>query len=235
MAPRPLIAGNWKMNLARATAEQLVEEAPSAVSASARYEMAVFPPAPYIAPVQEALGSSGSIAVGGQDCHSAEAGAHTGDTAAVMLSDLGCQYVLVGHSERRTDHHESDAVVQSKAQAARTAGLVPVICIGETEAERDAGDTLAVISRQVDGSVPPGLDGDSLVIAYEPVWAIGTGRTPTTEDVASVHHHIKLEIAKKTNDAAGVRLLYGDRSSHPMPLNCWLSRMWTERSSAVPA
>ncbi|MDF1790665.1 MAG: triose-phosphate isomerase [Thalassobaculaceae bacterium] len=207
VAPRALIAGNWKMNLDRAAGEALAK-ALAAEAAAVSVELAVCPPAVYVASVGVALGSSG-VALGAQDCHAAASGAHTGDTAAEMLADLGCTYVIVGHSERRADHGESDATVHAKAEAARRAGLVPIICVGETEAERDAGRTLDVVEGQVRGSVPQGLTGATLVIAYEPVWAIGTGRTPTADDVATVHAHIRKVLGEVSGDAANVRLLYG--------------------------
>ena len=149
------------------------------------------------------------ISVGGQDCHQNASGAHTGDTSAAMLADLGCTYVIVGHSERRADHGESDSVVLAKATAARANNMVPIVCVGETEAERDSGKTLDIVGTQIRGSVPEGFTGETLVVAYEPVWAIGTGRTQTTDDVAAVHANIRSVLAEKTGDAANVRLLYG--------------------------
>lgn len=208
MALRPLIAGNWKMNLDRETAAGLARELAGAVAAAAAFEMAVCPPAPYLIPVADAIAGS-PVGLGAQDCHAAANGAHTGDVAAPMLTDVGCTYVIVGHSERRADHGETDAVVRAKAEAARSAGLVPIVCVGETEAQRDAGETLDVVGRQVAGSIPDGLDGTTLVVAYEPVWAIGTGRTPTVDDVAAVHAHIRAALAGKSADAAGIRILYG--------------------------
>ncbi|GHD47540.1 triosephosphate isomerase [Thalassobaculum fulvum] len=208
MALRPLIAGNWKMNLDRETAAGLARELAGAVAAAAAFEMAVCPPAPYLIPVADAIAGS-PVGLGAQDCHAAANGAHTGDVAAPMLTDVGCTYVIVGHSERRADHGETDAVVRAKAEAARSVGLVPIVCVGETEAQRDAGETLDVVGRQVAGSIPDGLDGTTLVVAYEPVWAIGTGRTPTVDDVAAVHAHIRAALARKSADAAGIRILYG--------------------------
>jgi triosephosphate isomerase len=207
VAPRALIAGNWKMNLDRASAEALAG-ALAAEAATVLVELAVCPPAVYVASVGARLGDSG-VALGAQDCHAAARGAHTGDTAAEMLADLGCAYVIVGHSERRADHGEDDAAVRAKAEAARRAGLVPIVCVGETEGDRDAGRTLEVVETQLRGSVPPGLNGDTLVVAYEPVWAIGTGRTPTADDVAAVHAHIRAVLTEIAEEAAGVRLLYG--------------------------
>ena len=208
MAPRPLIAGNWKMNMDLAASESLAKDLLTGVGAAAKFEMAVCPPAPYLGAVLGVLEGS-MISVGGQDCHQNASGAHTGDTSAAMLADLGCTYVIVGHSERRADHGESDSVVLAKATAARANNLVPIVCVGETEAERDSGKTLDIVGTQIRGSVPEGLTGETLVVAYEPVWAIGTGRTPTTDDVAAVHAHIRSVLAEKTGDAANVRLLYG--------------------------
>ena len=207
VAPRALIAGNWKMNMDRVSSEVLAAALSQKVG-SVAVELAVCPPAVYLSPVSVVLGSSG-VALGGQDCHTAESGAHTGDVSPEMLADLGCTYVIVGHSERRADHGEDDATVRAKAEAARRAGLVPIVCVGETEAERDAGKALEVVESQVRGSVPEGLDGKTLVIAYEPVWAIGTGRTPTADDVAAVHAHIRAVLGDICGDAANVRLLYG--------------------------
>jgi len=208
MALRPLIAGNWKMNLDRETASGLARELAGAVATAAAFEMVVCPPAPYLIPVADAIAGS-PVGLGAQDCHAAASGAHTGDVAASMLADVGCSYAIVGHSERRADHGETDAVVRAKAEAARAAGLVPIVCVGETEAQRDGGETLDVVGRQVAGSVPDGLDGSTVVVAYEPVWAIGTGRTPTVDDVAAVHAHIRAALAGKSGDAAGIRILYG--------------------------
>ncbi|HEY9566660.1 MAG TPA: triose-phosphate isomerase, partial [Thalassobaculum sp.] len=200
--------GNWKMNLDRAAAEGLAHELADAAGPAMACEMVLCPPAPYLIAVADAVAGS-PIGVGGQDCHAQAEGAHTGDIAATMLRDVGCSYVIVGHSERRADHGESDAAVRAKAEAARAAGLVPIVCVGETEAQRDAGETLAVVGAQVAGSVPEGLDGTTLVVAYEPVWAIGTGRTPTVDDVAAVHASIRAALAARTADPAGVRILYG--------------------------
>ncbi|KAA5607097.1 triose-phosphate isomerase [Roseospira marina] len=213
-ARRPLIAGNWKMNgrkadglaLVRALADWLAGEG---AAHRDRFDMLVCPPATLIAPVIDALGGA-PLDVGGQDCHAAENGAHTGDISAWMLKDLGATHVIVGHSERRTDHHEDDEQVRAKAAAALAAGLVPIICIGETEAERDAGQALAIVARQLNGSLPEGATGTNVVIAYEPVWAIGTGRTPTAQDVAEVHQRIRAEARGRIGDGAdALRILYG--------------------------
>jgi triosephosphate isomerase len=149
------------------------------------------------------------VLVGGEDCHARASGANTGDVSAEMLRDAGASHVIVGHSERRTDHGETDAVVRAKAEAAWRAGLVPIVCIGETLAEREAGRTLPVLETQLKGSVPAGATAARLVVAYEPVWAIGTGKTPTTPEVAAAHAHIRKVLAGLAPDAAAVRLLYG--------------------------
>jgi len=213
-ARRPLIAGNWKMNGLMADGLALAKDlaawlAGEGADAAARLDMLICPPTTLIAPVAQAVAAS-KLAVGGQDCHMTEKGAHTGDTSAWMLKDLACSHVIVGHSERRTDHAETDEIVRAKATAALAAGLVPVICIGETEAERDAGQALAVVSRQLSGSLPEEATGTNVVIAYEPVWAIGTGRTPTTDDVAEVHARIRAEARTRLGDGAdALRILYG--------------------------
>ncbi|OEO29490.1 triose-phosphate isomerase [Devosia insulae DS-56] len=156
------------------------------------------------------LASPAGIVTGGQDCHSAASGAHTGDISAQMLADAGAQYVIVGHSERRTNHGETDALVQQKALAAHASGLVPIICVGETEAERDAGGAVAVVIGQLEGSVPDDWSGHDIVIAYEPVWAIGTGRTPTSADIAEMHNAIREQLKSRFGErGAAVRILYG--------------------------
>ena len=206
---RQLIAGNWKMNGRRAGAVALVRDlAGRAAGAGLRCDLLVCPPAPLLLPVGEAL-AGGPIALGGQDCHPDKDGAHTGDVSAAMLADAGCRFVIVGHSERRTDHGETDALVNAKAAAAHSAGLIAVVCVGEILAERDAGKALAVVERQILGSLPTGATPDNTVVAYEPVWAIGTGRTPTPEDVAAVHGHLRQVLSRKVPDADRMRLLYG--------------------------
>ncbi len=207
--PRKLIAGNWKMNGLVADAEALAGDlAERYRAASPGFDMLVCPPAPLVGTVRAAIAGSG-VALGGQDCHAEASGAHTGDTAAEMLADLGCSHVIVGHSERRQDHGETDEQVQAKALAAHRAGLVAVICIGETLEERDAGDTLTVCSRQIAGSIPSGATAENMVVAYEPVWAIGTGRTPTAADVAETHAHIRGTLSARMAGAENVRILYG--------------------------
>ena len=172
------------------------------------FEMLLCPPSPFLAATRAAIGDA-AIALGGQDCHMAEQGAHTGDVSAAMLADCGCGYVIVGHSERRADHGEDDATVRAKAQAAQAGGLIPVICIGETLAEREAGQAVEIVTSQLRGSVPDGASAANAVIAYEPVWAIGTGRTPTLEDIAEVHDAIRVALKDMVADAGGVRILYG--------------------------
>ena len=151
----------------------------------------------------------GRFALGGQDCHAQASGAHTGDIAAVMLADIGCRYVILGHSERRTDHDESSASVKEKAAAVLAAGLSAIVCVGETELERDRGDTIKIVEKQIVESLPTGAKAGNLVIAYEPVWAIGTGRTPTVADVEAVHGAIRRLLRQQMPDGGAVRILYG--------------------------
>ena len=211
MQRRPLIAGNWKMNCLKADGVALaagIAEKYAAVEKPA-CDVLVCPPAIWIVPVVDTV--KGRISVGAEDAHAAESGAHTGDISVPMIKDAGATFAIVGHSERRTDHHETNAEVKAKAEAVIKHGLTAVICIGETESERDAGKTIDVCRAQIQGSVPENATAENVVIAYEPVWAIGTGRTPTTQDVADVHAAIRAEIAAKLGKetADGMRLLYG--------------------------
>ena len=167
----------------------------------------ICPPATLIHAMAARAGTA--LAVGGQDCHAKASGAHTGDIAAAELKDAGASHVILGHSERRTDHHETDAEVLAKSQAAHEAGLIAVICVGETEAQRDAGQTLDVIAAQLAGSVPDGARAANTVIAYEPVWAIGTGRTPTNDQIAEVHARMRALLTARFADGADMALLYG--------------------------
>ena len=212
MARRILIAGNWKMNGLQADGLSLASDLAGRMKSGSahNFEMLVCPPFPLISKVVETVAGSG-IVVGGQDCHAQEKGAHTGDTSAWMLKDLGCEYAIVGHSERRTDHAETDAVVKAKAESALAAGIKAIVCVGETLEERDAGKTLDVNKRQVHGSVPAGATAENTVIAYEPVWAIGTGRTATPEQAQEVHHMIRGELVKIVgqDQADAMRILYG--------------------------
>ena len=214
VTPRPLIVGNWKMNgtaafaadLAGALADRLAD------AGDIGFDLLVCPPAILIPAAHAAAGTGSgtpSLAIGGQDCHPDTAGAHTGDMSVEMLRDAGCSYVIVGHSERRADHGESDELVQSKALAAQAGGLIPIVCVGETLAERDGGKAVEVVTGQLAGSVPTGSSAANLVIAYEPVWAIGTGRTPTLGDISEVHDAIRKCLGSLAKDAGNVRLLYG--------------------------
>jgi triosephosphate isomerase len=207
---RPLIAGNWKMNGLRADGLALANGVAAGTTRAGwtDREVLVCPPATLVMAVAEAVKGSG-VLVGGEDCHGKASGAHTGDVSAEMLRDAGASHVIVGHSERRTDHGETDAMVRAKAEAAWRAGLLPIVCIGETLAEREAGRTLAVLETQLRGSVPAAATAARLVVAYEPVWAIGTGKTPTTPEVAAAHAHIRKVLGGLMGDAAAVRLLYG--------------------------
>jgi len=208
-ARQPLIAGNWKMNGLTADGIALAR-AVAAGAGSMSCGFVVCPPATLLAPVAVAMNGS-FVGLGGQDCHPEAKGAHTGDISAAMLADAGCSHVIVGHSERRTDHGETDALVKAKASAALTAGLTVIVCVGEREAERDAGRTLDVVGAQVKGSLPEGATGRNTVVAYEPVWAIGTGRTPTPDQIQEVHGHIRSVVAAALGQAAAdaMRLLYG--------------------------
>jgi triosephosphate isomerase len=208
-ARRPLVAGNWKMNGVKASAAELGKIMAGGGDLWHKVDLMICPPATLVMTFAHvALGSK--IAIGGQDCHAEPSGAFTGDIAAEMLADLGATAVIVGHSERRTYHKETDAEVMAKAKAAWRAGLTAIVCIGETKAEREAGKTLDVLGRQIDGSVPAGVTAANLVIAYEPVWAIGTGLTPTTTDVAEAHAFIRKHLADRHGHTAeAVRILYG--------------------------
>jgi len=207
---RPLVAGNWKMNGLTASLAELkaMREAVDAGKAGAA-ELAVCPPATLLAQAAYAL-KGGKVSLGAQDCHAKDSGAFTGDIAAPMIKDAGAQYVIVGHSERRQYHSETDAVVKAKAEAALKSGLIAIVCVGETRAEREAGKAIEVVSTQVRGSLPAGGAPETVVVAYEPVWAIGTGLTPTPGDVAEVHAAIR-KLLGEVYGAAGakLRILYG--------------------------
>ena len=197
---KPLIVGNWKMNGTRAALPEI-----AAIAASGANNLWIVPPFTLI---DRAVAVAGSVAIGGQDCHAAVSGAHTGCVSAAMLADVGARFVIVGHSERRTDNSETDAQVRAKAIAARAAGLDVIVCVGETGTERDAGQAEAIVGAQLAGSLPDSADG--LVVAYEPVWAIGTGRTPTPKDVAAIHAFIHARLVERFGAAGtGVRILYG--------------------------
>ncbi|MEM6972031.1 MAG: triose-phosphate isomerase [Pseudomonadota bacterium] len=207
MARRPLVAGNWKMNGLKASRAEL--DAMLAGHGDSRAETLICPPATLIAGFAEAA-EGHALSIGGQDCHVNAAGAHTGDLSAAMLADAGATAVILGHSERRADHGESDALVRDKVEAAWAEGLTAIICVGETEGERDAGEAFAVVADQIAGSVPEGSTPDRTVIAYEPVWAIGTGRTASISDIASMHARIRTYLAAVPGaDATATRVLYG--------------------------
>jgi triosephosphate isomerase len=199
---RKLAAGNWKMNGLRANLAEL--EKLSASHAAAKVDILICPPATLISACQDTL-----FDIGAQDCHTAASGAHTGDLSAAMLADAGASYVITGHSERRTDHGETDAIVAGTSMAAYDAGLTAVICIGETLAERESGSTLAVIDRQLAHSVPASATAENTVIAYEPVWAIGTGKVPTLAQIAEVHANIRAQLVARFDDGDDFRILYG--------------------------
>jgi triosephosphate isomerase len=207
---RPLIAGNWKMNGLRSSMAEFEAMIAGASGVTGKVDLLVCPPATLLAAFAAKLVGSKSVEIGGQDCHPQPSGAHTGDISAEMLADAGASAVIVGHSERRTDHGEGDSLVWQKAQAAWRAGLLAVVCIGETQSQRDAGQTLDICRGQLQGSLPDGARADNLVVAYEPVWAIGTGLTPTAKDVEQIHQFIRETLsAKYKGEGARMRILYG--------------------------
>jgi triosephosphate isomerase len=210
---RPLIAGNWKMNgLAKPAGAEIRKMLRQAAARRLKADIVICPPATLLAALAGLLRRSKSkrhVALGGQDCHAKAQGAHTGDIAAEMLKDAGAAFVIVGHSERRADHAESNTVVRTKAEAAHRAGLVAILCVGETLAERDSGRAIAVVESQLAGSLPVDANARNTVIAYEPVWAIGTGRTPSAGDIVQIHGFIRRNLAKSFADGADFRILYG--------------------------
>src|SRR5436190_15023936 len=208
-AIRPLIAGNWKMNGLKSSQAEFDAMREGAASVAAKADLLVCPPASLIAGFAERAKGS-KIAVGAQDCHPKTSGAHTGDLSAEMLADSGASAIILGHSERRADHGETDALVRQKAEAAWRAGLTAIVCIGETQQQRDAGQTLDICGGQLKGSLPDGSTAANLVVAYEPVWAIGTGLTPTTADVEEVHRFIREKLSERFKAEGGkMRILYG--------------------------
>jgi triosephosphate isomerase len=207
---RPLIAGNWKMNGLRASAAEFEAMLAGATGVADKADLLVCPPATLIAAFADRARGSKTLAVGAQDCHPRASGANTGDISAEMLADAGASAVIVGHSERRADHGESDVLVCQKAQAAWRAGLTAIVCIGETLQQRDAGHTLDICRGQLNLSLPDQAKADNLVVAYEPVWAIGTGLTPTVGDIEQIHQFIRdFLTARFSREGAGIRILYG--------------------------
>jgi triosephosphate isomerase len=206
---RPLVAGNWKMNGTRDSLNELKAMAEGAPALSREIDMLICPPATLLY-VATALVTDSPLKIGAQDCHTAQSGAFTGDISAAMIADCFGTFVIVGHSERRTFHGENDALVRAKAEAAIAADLTAIVCIGETEAERKSGSTLDVLRTQLAGSVPDGATAETVVIAYEPVWAIGTGLTPTTGDVEEAHAFMRAELKTRFGgEGAKMRILYG--------------------------
>lgn len=209
-AIRPLIAGNWKMNGLKSSTAEFDAMLAAASGVSTKADLLVCPPATLVAAFADRARASKALTVGAQDCHPKASGAHTGDLSAEMLADAGASAIIVGHSERRADHGENDALVRQKAEATWRAGLVAIVCIGETREQRDAGKTLDICGGQLKGSLPDGATASNLVVAYEPVWAIGTGLTPTAGDVEQVHGFIRdLLIKRFSGEGARIRILYG--------------------------
>ena len=200
--PRKIAAGNWKMN-GSLDALKEIRDLPTSTSV----DVLICPPFPYLAQAQN---GAGDIRIGAQDCHMNEKGAHTGDVSASMLADLGVKHVIIGHSERRTDHHETDEIVAAKTKTAWDAGLFVILCIGESAAERESGATLDVITRQLGASIPDGASAKNLIVAYEPIWAIGTGAVATPDQIGEVHAAIRNTLEKRfSTDGADISLLYG--------------------------
>jgi triosephosphate isomerase (TIM) len=207
---RPLIAGNWKMNGLKSSLTEFEAMLAGASDVAAKADLLVCPPATLIADFAQRARGARTLAVGAQDCHTKPSGAHTGDLSAEMLADAGARAIIVGHSERRADHGETDIGVRQKAEAVWRAGLTAIVCIGETQHQRDQGQTLDICRGQLNVSLPDGARSDNLVVAYEPVWAIGTGLTPTTQDVEQIHSFIReILIARFKGEGAKTRILYG--------------------------
>lgn len=208
--PKPFVAGNWKMNGLKTSLRELKRLiAALAAGRKPRCEIWLCPPATLLAAFA-ALAKGSPVRVGAQDCHVAPFGAHTGDLSAEMLRDSGARAVILGHSERRQDHQETDTIVCAKVEAAFRAGLLAIVCVGETQAERNRGETIAVVRRQLEGSLPDHARASNTVVAYEPVWAIGTGRTPKVEEIVEAHQEIRNLLRKRfAADATAMRILYG--------------------------
>ena len=209
-AIRPLIAGNWKMNGLKSSLAEFDAMLAGASDVADKADLLVCSPATLLAGFAERARGSSMLSVGAQDCHAKPSGAHTGDISAEMLGDAGASAIIVGHSERRADHGETDVEVRQKAEAVWRAGLTAIVCIGETQHQRDHGQTLDICRGQLNISLPDGSRSDNLVVAYEPVWAIGTGLTPTAGDVEQIHGFIReLLIARFKGEGARIRILYG--------------------------
>ncbi|MBM84417.1 MAG: triose-phosphate isomerase [Rhodospirillaceae bacterium] len=208
MTSRHLIAGNWKMNLQTTLGTELADTLAEYARTAGHIDMLICPPTTLLASIWGRIACS-SLRLGGQDCHAKISGAHTGEISAAMLRDVGCSHVIVGHSERRTNNGEDDLTVRAKAEAAQAAGLVTIVCVGETMAERDTGNARMVVERQLRGSLPNVSNAAKTVVAYEPVWAIGTGKTATLCDIAEMHGHIRRVLCDLMETGAEVRILYG--------------------------
>ncbi|MGE5513293.1 MAG: triose-phosphate isomerase [Bacteroidota bacterium] len=206
---RPLVAGNWKMNGTKASLAEAAAIKAGIGRVGAEADVMICPPATLIAALATAAAGS-ALLVGAQDCHAKASGAHTGDISAEMLKDAGAKAVIVGHSERRADHGETNAMVRAKAEAAHRAGLAAIVCVGETADERKSGKTLAVVTSQLAGSLPDAAKAADTIVAYEPVWAIGTGLTPTAADVGEVHAALRAALAERFGEEGRrMRILYG--------------------------
>jgi triosephosphate isomerase (TIM) len=209
-AIRPLIAGNWKMNGLKASLAEFQAMLEGSAAVAPKADLLVCPPATLICGFAKTARGVAAVAVGAQDCHPKPAGAHTGDISSEMLADAGAKAIIVGHSERRAAHGEGDLLVRQKAQAVWRAGLLAIVCVGETEQQRDAGKTLDICRGQLKASLPDGSRADNLVVAYEPVWAIGAGRTPTASDVKQIHQFIRDLLTERfKEEGARMRILYG--------------------------
>src|SRR6202165_3857057 len=209
-AIRPLIAGNWKMNGLKSSQAEFEAMLAGASEVAAKADLLVCPPATLIAAFAKQARGSKTLAIGAQDCHPKASGAHTGDISAEMLADAGASAIIVGHSERRADQGETDVLVRKKTEAVWRAGLTAIVCIGETQHQRDAGHTLEICRGQLNISLPDGARADNLVVAYEPVWAIGSGLTPTAGDVEQIHQFIReLLTVRFSGEGARIRILYG--------------------------
>lgn len=207
---RPLIAGNWKMNGLKASTAEFEAMLAGAAEVTGKADLLVCPPATLLAGFADKARGTRAVAVGAQDCHAKASGAHTGDLSAEMLADAGASAIIVGHYERRADHGESDVVVHQKTEAVWRAGLVAIVCVGETQQQRDAGQTLDILRGQLNLSLPQGSTAANLTVAYEPVWAIGTGLTPTAKDVEQIHAFIRTLLIERFNgEGARMRILYG--------------------------